>query len=113
MNEEVLALLFVTFLLGGVWLDALRAREMAVGVARRSCKARGLQLLDQTVALQRMRLRWTGQGVRIYRSYRFEVSSDGIDRHPARLALLGIDLQWIDLSETMADDTGPEPQTEG
>jgi hypothetical protein len=99
LNEEALSVLFLALVIGWFWLDALRAREMAIGIAKRACKARGLQLLDQTVALQRIRPRWTGTGVRFLRIYRFEISSAGVDRYVARLALLGIDLQWIDLAQ--------------
>ena len=33
------------------WIDSLRARERAVQLCHASCRARGVQLLDQTVAV--------------------------------------------------------------
>jgi len=97
LNEATLGILLLALVIGWFWLDALRAREMATGIAQRACKAHGLQLLDQTVALQRIRPQWAAGGLRFHRIYRFEISSEGVDRCAAQLALLGIDLQWIDL----------------
>jgi hypothetical protein len=111
LNEEALGILLATLVVGFIWLDALRAHEMAVAIARRSCRARGLQLLDQTVALQRVRPRWGARGLQLHRVYRFEVSHDGVDRCAAGLALAGIDLEWIDLGE-VGDDARPDPATD-
>jgi hypothetical protein len=99
LNEATLSVLLLVLVIGWFWLDSLRAREMAIGIARRTCSTRGLQLLDQTVALQRIRPRWAIQGLRFHRIYRFEVSCEGFDRCTAQLALLGIELQWIDVRQ--------------
>lgn len=81
---------------GWLWLDGARAREMAVGLAQRACEERGVQLLDQAVALRRLGLRWRAQGLRIRRVYRFEFSEEGVGRRTGYLVLLGLDL--VDLS---------------
>lgn len=95
MIEELWAL-FVVLALGWLWLDAARAREMAVGLAQHACRERGVQLLDQAVALRRVGLRWRAQGLRIRRVYRFEFSEEGVGRRTGYLVLLG--LQLVDLS---------------
>ncbi len=95
MSEQLLALLLV-FAVSWFWLDAARAREMAIGLAQRACKERGVQLLDQAVALRRLGLRWRPQGLRIRRVYRFEFSEEGVRRRSGYLVLLGLDL--VDLS---------------
>jgi hypothetical protein len=74
----------------GLWFDALAARELAGAHARRLCQEAGLQLLDQSVALQR----WTlGRGpngrLGAIRRYAFEVSFDGTDRHPGTISFIG------------------------
>jgi hypothetical protein len=93
--EELSALLLV-LAIGWLWLDAARAREMAVGLAQRACQERGVQLLDQAVALRRIGLRWRAQGIRLRRVYRFEFSEEGVGRRTGYLVLLG--LQLVDLS---------------
>ena len=39
------------------WWDGLKKRERAVGAARRVCAQAGVQFLDDSVALRRLRLR--------------------------------------------------------
>jgi Protein of unknown function (DUF3301) len=89
MFESVIPLLLIG-LLAWFWQDALRARERARGYCRQLCADAQLQLLDQTVALNRIRLRrgengWMG----FRRSYVFEVSTDGTDRHRGSLSMNG------------------------
>jgi len=59
------------------WLAAVNARDRACQVAGRFCKANGWQLLDQTVALRRLRPARTPLGWNLLRHYRFEFSPDG------------------------------------
>ena len=56
MSETLLLLVTAA----GVWfvVDALRAREAAVRVAREACREHGLQLLDDTVQGTSLTLRW-------------------------------------------------------
>ena len=95
MSEQLLALLLV-FAVIWFWLDAARAHEMATGLAQRACRERGVQLLDQAVALRRLGLRWGPRGLRIRRVYRFEFSEEGVARRTGYLVLIGLDL--VDLS---------------
>jgi hypothetical protein len=91
-------------LVGWFWLDASRAREMAVGLAQSACRERGVQLLDQAVALRRFGLRWRTQGLRIRRVYRFEFSEEGIGRRSGYLVLLGLHLVDLSLGLPEASD---------
>jgi hypothetical protein len=76
--------------LGWLWWDGLKKRELAVKAARRVCDQAGVQLLDETVAMRRMRLRRDArQQVRLYREYGFEYSDTGNNRLPGRVYLLG------------------------
>lgn len=92
-----LSALVILLLAGWLWLDTLRAREMALGLARRACEREGVQLLDQAVALRRLSVRWTPAGVRLRRCYRFEFSEEGVGRRPASLTLIGLRLEALEM----------------
>lgn len=71
------------------WYHALRLRERAVAHARELCERHGLQLLDDSVALHRLRMNWLHGGLRVMREYRFDTSLGGNDRRAAGVTLLG------------------------
>ena len=79
------------------WLDSARAREIATGVCSAACEQRGLQFLDQTVALGKLGLRWTVNGMRIRRVYRFDFSEEGVGRRTGHITVLGIELEEFSL----------------
>ncbi len=79
------------------WLDSARARELATGICDQACAERGLQFLDETVALRKLSLRWTGQGLRIRRLYRFDFSEEGVGRRGGHITMLGVDLEEFSL----------------
>lgn len=96
------ALLLV--LLALAWHSALAARESARHHARELCVRAHLQLLDETVALDRLRPRRLASGRwAIERRYHFDVSSDGRDRHSAELHLRGDTLTGYHLPELNAE----------
>jgi hypothetical protein len=84
-------------LLGWFWLDSLRARELATGIARAACSQRDIQFLDQTVALRHLGLRRTPGGLRWRRVYRFDFSEEGVGRRTGYLVLVGLNLAEISL----------------
>ena len=92
MFEPMLLLLLI---LAGAyaWQSALRERERARTLCFDLCMQANVQLLDQTVALQRMRLIRVPQGLRLRRDYRFDFSIDGRDRHRGSLSLVAGELQ--------------------
>ena len=72
------------------WLDAMRGYELARAAGKRACQEAGVQLLDDTVELVRLRLRRTHGGRLAWlREYRFEFSDDGAMRHRGQVTLLG------------------------
>lgn len=72
------------------WSDTLRAREQVLRGCAVACERAGVQFLDQTVALARIRLARTPAGrLAFSRRYSFEYSTDGVDRHPGEAVLLG------------------------
>jgi hypothetical protein len=95
MANALLPLLIV-LLLAWLWLDSARAREFATTLAQRYCDNRGMQFLDQTVALCRVGLRWTSSGLRVRRMFRFDFSLEGAGRHTGHVLMLGARLETID-----------------
>ncbi|HBG93917.1 MAG TPA: DUF3301 domain-containing protein [Chromatiaceae bacterium] len=94
---ENLFVILVLLLVGWLWLDMLRAREMAVAMAKRACERHDVQFLDQAVALRRLGLRWTNDGLRLRRQYRFEFSEEGTGRRNACLVLVGLRVETLDM----------------
>ena len=87
------------------WLDAMRARETAVALARRMCRAEGLLLLDDTVALALLRVRRDHAGrLALLRTYEFEFSDTGNNRLTGSITLLGRDAQTLYLPPRAAND---------
>lgn len=86
---DLLGLLFLAGT-GWLWFDSLSAREAAVAAARAACAAEDLLMLDDTVAIVRLRLARDGEGImRIQRVYGFEYSDTGNDRHSGSSVMLG------------------------
>ena len=83
---SILEILFliVCVALGWLWLDSLRAREIAVRAARDACAADGLMLLDDTVAIAALRTARTDAG-----HITFEYSDTGNNRLKGGITLRG------------------------
>lgn len=71
------------------WYRVLRLRERVTAHARHLCEYHGLQLLDDSVALHRLHIRWRRGAPCIIREYRFDTSLGGNDRQTASLILHG------------------------
>ena len=64
------------------WQDSLRSREYALKQCRRLCEEHGVQFLDQSVHVARLRLgKTTKHNFFLRRFYAFEFSIGGVDRH--------------------------------
>lgn len=80
------------------WWNASRGKEMARLFGRRACDREGIQFLDDTVVLSRVRIRRNANGQLVLRrEYRFEFASDGGRRYEGHLVLLGHQLQQLSL----------------
>lgn len=72
------------------WWLSMRARTVAVGTARRACRAAGVQFLDESVVLRGMRPRRDRSGqLRLRRCYAFEFTQSGGERQRGSITLLG------------------------
>lgn len=72
------------------WQDSLRARELARTAGTRACRLSSVQLLDDTVALERLWLRRDAGGrLQLERLYVFEFSDTGETRRRGSVTMLG------------------------
>lgn len=98
MNEVLL--LFALALGGLAWYKAMQGRERARAACLDACRRYGVQLLDDTVALERLwpernrRGRW-----QLARTYAFEFSSDGgLSRQEGRVVMVGARVEHLYLA---------------
>lgn len=85
-------------------MDALSAHERAIRAGRDLCREAGVQLLDQTVSLKRVRVGRRDGLPTLLRRYGFEISLDGSDRHRGHLDLGGVRLEAWSLPLPPAKD---------
>jgi hypothetical protein len=74
------------------WFSAAEARERARAHAQSACTRAGVQLLDGTVVLRRLRLRRGENGLLLERRFAFEFSPDSVSRVQGWIDLRGRDL---------------------
>lgn len=95
MEYAVLAMLGIAL---WFWLDSIRVRELAIAAGQEAAQRYGLQFLDETVALTKLRAGRDGAGrMRLKRTFSFEVSDTGIDRLPCSITMLGNRVDDIDV----------------
>ena len=88
--STLLILMLTAAMLFAFWSASRAAAERAIRLGGDACQAAGVQLIDQTVHANGLRLRRGDDGrLGFERSFRFEYSQDGTDRHVARLVLRG------------------------
>jgi hypothetical protein len=81
-----------------LWIDSLRARELAVREGRSACERYSLQFLDDTVSFARMRLGRNADGeLRLARTYTFEFSDTGNNRRHGSIVVLGAEVEDLNL----------------
>lgn len=94
------SLLFILLLAGlaWFWFDSIRAKETATRAASNACQSISAQLLDQTVALKRIRLSRNKQGrLQLERSFDFDLSLDRQERSSGRVILLAKQISSVQL----------------
>jgi hypothetical protein len=107
--------LIILFLvaLAWFWLDSSRARELAVGICKQASDKYGVQFLDESVALKSLGIRWPTEGIRFRRVYTFDFSRDGVERLNGNLALVGINLEYLDFDFSIIDVNQPKQSKAG
>ena len=83
--------LLIAVVIGGAWFNSARqAAEIAREVGQAACRRNGVQWLDESVHATGFRIRRKANGrLGLERSFRFDYSEDGQDRHIGRIVLLG------------------------
>lgn len=72
------------------WRDSLGAREQARAASTRACQQSNVQLLDDTVALERLWWRRDRDGrLKLERLYAFEFTDTGMRRQVGSVLLVG------------------------
>jgi hypothetical protein len=102
----VIESLVVAVLAAAGWFlwSSLRAREAANASIRPACRAEGYLFLDDTVALDRIRLRRDDEGrATIERVYRFDYSDTGDNRRRGYVTLLGARVTGLSLGVVATD----------
>ncbi|MEC7876283.1 MAG: DUF3301 domain-containing protein [Pseudomonadota bacterium] len=85
-------IVFLVMLGIGIWFwqDSLRSREIAIFYARQYCLSMNYQILDETVAVKKLK---PGRNLlgnfAFYRHYGFEFSLNGYDRYNGNVFLIG------------------------
>jgi hypothetical protein len=103
-TAELLGLLAVA-LLAWLWLDGLKARDVAVAAARQACASEGLQFLDDTVASAGFRLSRSTEGtLELRRAYAFEFSDTGNNRQRGSVVMVGHRVLLLNIDRRI--DTG-------
>lgn len=89
-----LVLLFVLLFAAWFWFDTISKRETAIALGRELANRYQLQLLDETVACNKISMGRDNRGhAQFARHYTFEVSANGTQRLQCHLQLLGNILQ--------------------
>lgn len=101
---EILSLLALAAL-AWLWLDSLKAREVAVRAARAACAAEGLLLLDDTVAIANLKTARDDDGqFKLQRAYDFEYSDTGNNRLKGNVVLLGHRVMLLNVGVRLPPD---------
>ena len=89
----------------GLWWNGIRAKELAVSHARAACDRERLQLLDQTVAMTKMRVSRSEKGSTcLRRDYRFEFTQHGTHRDAGTVSMNGHALVGVTLPFTRDEE---------
>ena len=103
-----IALLVLACAAAWLWIDSLRARDVARAAARAACEAEGLLLLDDTVAIASLRPARKENGhVTLQRAYEFEYSDTGDNRRTGALVLLGDKVVLLNIGTREPPDIVP------
>lgn len=90
MPGPELILVLALAALAWLWLDSLKAREIAIRSARAACMAEDLLLLDDTVSIAAVKTVRDDNGrLKLQRAYGFEYSDTGNNRLQGSVVLIG------------------------
>ncbi len=89
----------------GLWWTGMRVKELAIEHVRRSCDREGVQLLDYTVVLRRLRPVRSSQGpMCLRREFSFDFTVHGAHRDQGSVTMLGQSLSRVRFPYTRDDE---------
>lgn len=95
--------LITLLILAGIvwfWLDSTRSKEIAVQASVQACREIGVQFLDQTVSLSKMKPVRNAKGrLTFMRIYSFDFSLNGAERLQGRAVMYGQTVKQIHLDQ--------------
>lgn len=87
------------------WYDTIKARDAGITAARGACSAQGVQLLDDTVIVKKLRLARDEEGrLRPERIFSFEYSDTGDNRRRGSITTLGSEVVEVYTGPTLLKD---------
>ena len=93
-----LSLLILLGLITWLWFDTQRSQEAAKIICRQICQQFNLQLLDDTIALVRIRWQRSNRGwLQLQRIYEFEFSDSGNNRQRGVIMMRGMVMEMLEL----------------
>lgn len=95
--EQIMLMVVAGF---GAWVfwQQLAIREMALRHALAACEKNDVQLLDQGVGLNKLKIaKLAGGGFGLLREYGFEFTSTGEQRYAGKISMIGKTLQGTQL----------------
>lgn len=79
------------------WWRSMGIRNLALANIHERLAQNQLQLLDQSLVLEKIRMRRQNGWLRVYRQYSFEFSSTGDQRYQGRICMVGERMLSLDL----------------
>lgn len=94
----------------GAWIwRGLGLRDRALTLVRKHCQRSDVQLLDESIALSRIRLARNRNGrLGLVRRYAFEFTVTGERRYPGHIELHGAQLLQVELAPHPFPGAGPD-----
>ncbi len=87
------------------WYDTIKARDAGINAARQACAGHGVQLLDDTVVLKKLRPGRDDEGrVCLERVFSFEYSDTGDNRRRGSITTLGSEVTEVYTGPTLLKD---------
>lgn len=97
MTIRDVVMLLALLLLGYFWWMQDQYRRRAFALAKQACDRAGVQLLDDSVGLKRLRLRRVRGGFLLERQFSFEFTPSGAARFVGSVVFAGARVQAVDL----------------
>ena len=89
------------------WFNAQKTKEIALAAARSHCRAMEVQMLDDYVALNTLRLSRAKSGnMQLRRAFLFEFSSTGNERYNGTVIMQGRQIESITMEPYRIEQAG-------